>query len=99
MAQVSLEGPLIFCNEIGARIERMEDDELRLSARFLRSGVYTRSCWERVFSRFLNEARLTVEENRSLRRKFAANQRALGLVPAERTDSRRSGAVSSRVHA
>ena len=55
----------------------MEDDELRLSARFLRSGVYTRSCWERVFSRFLNEARLTVEENRSLRSKFAANQRAL----------------------
>jgi glycosyltransferase involved in cell wall biosynthesis len=77
VAQVSLEGPLIFCSEIGARITRMEDDELRLSARFLRSGVYTRLCWERVFSRFLDETRLTVEEDRSLRRKFASNQRAL----------------------
>ena len=55
----------------------MEDDELSLSAQFWRSGVYTRLCWERVFSRFLDEARLTVEEDRSLRRKFAANQRAL----------------------
>jgi glycosyltransferase involved in cell wall biosynthesis len=76
VAQVSLEGPLLFCNEIGARIVRM-DDELSLSSRFWRSGVYTRLCWERVFSRFLDETRLTVEEDRSLGRKFAANQRAL----------------------
>jgi hypothetical protein len=77
LAQVSLKGPLIFCIEIGARIVRTEGDELSLSAQFWRSGIYTRLCWERVFSRFLDEARLTVEEDRSLRRKFAANQRAL----------------------
>jgi glycosyltransferase involved in cell wall biosynthesis len=77
VAQVSLLGPLILCTEIGARCAASEDDELSLSAQFWRSGVYTRLCWERVFSRLLDDDRLTVEENRSLRKKCAANQRAL----------------------
>jgi glycosyltransferase involved in cell wall biosynthesis len=77
VAQVSLQGPMLFCCEIGARIVRSEGDALSLSAHFWRSGIYTRLCWERVFARFFDEPRLTVEEDRSLRKKSAANQRAL----------------------
>jgi hypothetical protein len=78
VGQMALKGPFVFSRHVGARAIRRAEDDLSLYSQFYRSGIQSRLCWARVFSRFLREARLSRDERQSLARRYARNQRALG---------------------
>jgi glycosyltransferase involved in cell wall biosynthesis len=79
VAQMALKGAFALCGEIHARIiHRQEQGVENLSAQFSRQGIRTRLAWARVFTRFLQGDPISTKERQALRRKFAANQRALG---------------------
>ena len=77
VAQMALKGSFVVCAEIHSRVIRRQEDLVNLSAQITQQGIRTRLAWARVFSRFLQEF-LSDEEHQALRRKYSANQRALG---------------------
>ncbi len=76
--QMALQGPFVFCSDMGAFIHRREESIMNLSAQLYKTGLKARLSWARVFDRFLQNNRLLESERKAVCFKYSRNQRALG---------------------
>ena len=80
VGRLALRGPFTLCSETLVHIYRRQEELENLAAQFTKKGVASRRAFGKVFSGFLEQPGLSLQERLATAKVLCANWRALGNI-------------------